>query len=71
MSEVRTDVAGTVWQVHVSVGQRVAEGDELLIVESMKMEIPVLSPINGIVAEIYTAERKLLSAGQLLFAIRE
>jgi acetyl-CoA carboxylase biotin carboxyl carrier protein len=57
---------GTVWKVEVAVGQSVAEGDTLLIVESMKMEIPVSAPKAGTVAEIRTAEGEPVADGQLL-----
>jgi biotin carboxyl carrier protein len=52
MPVVRTEVAGNVWKVEVSVGQRVAAGDPLVIVESMKMEIPVEAPVAGTVTAI-------------------
>jgi acetyl-CoA carboxylase biotin carboxyl carrier protein len=64
--KVLSEVAGTVWKVEVAVGQTVAEGDTLLIVESMKMEIPVSAPKAGTVAEIRTAEGEPVSDGQLL-----
>ncbi|MCB1997487.1 MAG: acetyl-CoA carboxylase biotin carboxyl carrier protein subunit, partial [Rhodoferax sp.] len=41
MHEILSEVTGTVWQVMAPVGSRVAEGDTVLVVESMKMEIPV------------------------------
>ena len=64
--KVLSEVAGTVWKVEVAVGQTVVEGDTLLIVESMKMEIPVSAPKAGTVAEIRTAEGEPVSDGQLL-----
>ena len=45
--EVESEVTGKVWKVEVGVGDRVAEGDILVILESMKMEIPVESPQRG------------------------
>ena len=64
--KVLSEVAGTVWKVEVAVGQTVVEGDTLLIVESMKMEIPVSAPKAGTVAEIRTSEGEPVSDGQLL-----
>jgi acetyl-CoA carboxylase biotin carboxyl carrier protein len=64
--KVLSEVSGTVWKVEVAVGQTVAEGDTLLIVESMKMEIPVSAPKAGTVAEIRTAEGEPVADGQLL-----
>ena len=49
---VESEVTGSVWKVQVEVGATVAEGDVLLILESMKMEIPVESPANGTVVEL-------------------
>lgn len=64
--KVLSEVSGSVWKVEVAVGQTVAEGDTLLIVESMKMEIPVSAPKAGTVAEIRTAEGEPVADGQLL-----
>jgi acetyl-CoA carboxylase biotin carboxyl carrier protein len=56
MHTVRSEVTGSVWKVEVSVGQAVNEGDTLVIVESMKMEIPITTPASGTVREIFVAE---------------
>ena len=56
MHKVRSEITGSVWKVEVAVGQSVAEGDTLVIVESMKMEIPISAPAAGVVAEIFVAE---------------
>ena len=64
--KVLSEVSGTVWKVEVTVGQSVVEGDTLVIVESMKMEIPVSAPKAGTVAEIRTAEGEPVTDGQLL-----
>ena len=50
--EVESEVTGNVWKVEVEVGDRVEEGDVLIIHESMKMEIPVESPAPGTVSEL-------------------
>ena len=50
--EVESEVTGNVWKVEVEVGDSVNEGDVLIILESMKMEIPVESPDAGTVAEL-------------------
>ena len=47
MHEIRAEIAANVWQVVVEEGQMVAEGDEICILESMKMEIPVVTEIPG------------------------
>ena len=50
--QVESEVTGNVWKVEVEAGASVAEGDVLLILESMKMEIPVEAPAAGTVAEV-------------------
>ena len=54
--KLETPVQGTVWKVLLKVGQTVKEGETVLVVESMKMEIPVDSPSSGVLREILVAE---------------
>ena len=67
--EVRSEVSGKVWQIEVKVGDRVAAEDVLLILESMKMEIPVLAPIAGTVAELRVALEQSVEEGAIVAAI--
>ena len=67
--EIRSEVAGTVFQVEVSAGARVSAGDTLLILESMKMEIPVDAPRDGIVAKVAVAEKEVVKEGQVLLVL--
>lgn len=53
MAEVRAAITANVWQVTVEEGQMVAEGDEICVLESMKMEIPVTTDSPGVVRELY------------------
>ena len=69
MASVHADVTGSVWQIAVEVGQVVAVDDELAILESMKMEIPVVTPLAGRVAEIHVSLNEPVKEGQLLFSI--
>jgi acetyl-CoA carboxylase biotin carboxyl carrier protein len=69
MTAVRTEVAGSVWKVEVTVGQSVAAGDALVIVESMKMEIPVESPVAGTVAEIRVAQGERVAEGAVVVTL--
>lgn len=69
MTAVRTEVAGSVWKVEVSVGQAVAAGDALVIVESMKMEIPVESEDDGVVKEIRCEEGQSVTEGDVLIVL--
>ncbi|MEO3725322.1 urea carboxylase [Pseudomonas syringae] len=61
---VDSHIAGNLWQVQVEVGSRVAAGDALVILESMKMEIPVLAPLPGVVREIRVQPGSAVRAGQ-------
>lgn len=66
MHTVRSEVTGSVWKVEVTAGQSVREGDTLLIVESMKMEIPISAPAHGVVREIHVAEGDAVSDDQIV-----
>ena len=66
---IHADITGTVWKVEVSPGQSVAEGDTLLVVESMKMEIPVCAATAGVVREIRVAEGEMVQDGQVVVVL--
>ncbi|HWC67305.1 MAG TPA: biotin/lipoyl-binding carrier protein [Acidimicrobiales bacterium] len=66
MTEVRAEITANVWQVPAEVGADVAEGDELVILESMKMEIPVVAPSAGRVVELRVAPEDNVQEGDLL-----
>jgi biotin carboxyl carrier protein len=66
MALVRTEVAGNVWKIEVAVGQTVAEGDVLVIIESMKMEIPVEAPAAGTVRALRVAEGDPVAEGAVV-----
>jgi urea carboxylase len=63
---VVSPVSGSVWKIAVEPGQRVVQGEVLMIIESMKMEIAVTAPAAARVAELRCSERKAVSAGQTL-----
>ncbi len=67
---VESEVAGSVWKIEVAVGDQVAKGDVLMILESMKMEIPVESPAAGEVEEIRVRLEDQVSEEQVLCFIR-
>lgn len=64
--EVESEVTGNVWKVEVGVGDSVEEGDVLLILESMKMEIPVESPAPGTVSELLVREEDQVEEDQVV-----
>lgn len=67
--QVKCELAANVWKIVVKVGDTVTAGQELMILESMKMEIPVESPCDGIVSAIHIAEGDAANDGQLLVTI--
>ena len=71
MAEVKvtSDLVARVWQIEVEAGAEVAEGDTLMILESMKMEIPVSAPQAGIVSEILVAKDDTVAEGQALVVL--
>ena len=64
--KVEAGAAGKVFKIEASVGQKVSRGDAVLIVEAMKMEIPVVAPEDGTVANIDVAVGDAVEAGQTL-----
>jgi acetyl-CoA carboxylase biotin carboxyl carrier protein len=68
--KVKSEIAGKVWKIEARVGDVVAADDTILILESMKMEIPVDAPSHGLVAELLVAEGDAVVEGQTLALIR-
>ena len=66
MSDVEAHITGTVWKIECQVGQEVEEGDTLVILESMKMEMPVEAEDEGTVKEIRVEEGQSVSEGDTL-----
>jgi acetyl-CoA carboxylase biotin carboxyl carrier protein len=71
MAEIRAEITANVWQVVVDEGQMVAEGDEICILESMKMEIPVATEIPGVVRELHVEAGASVQEGDLIAIIDE
>jgi biotin carboxyl carrier protein len=69
VEEVRAEMVANVWKVVVSQGDSVEEGDTLVILESMKMEIPVLAESAGTVAELKVAEGDVVQEGDVIAVI--
>jgi acetyl-CoA carboxylase biotin carboxyl carrier protein len=64
--QIKAELAGNVWKVQVTAGQSVVANETLLILESMKMEIPVAAPRAGKVARVHVKEGDTVQEGQLL-----
>jgi acetyl-CoA carboxylase biotin carboxyl carrier protein len=69
MPDVEAHITGTVWKIECQVGQEVAEGDTLVILESMKMEMPVEAEDDGTVKEIACQEGQSVSEGDTLVVL--
>lgn len=69
MVEIVSEMVANVWKVLVSVGDQVAEGDTLVILESMKMEIPVEATVSGKVEEVRVVEGGVVQEGDVIAVI--
>ncbi len=69
MADVEAHITGTVWRIEVAVGDTVDEGDTVVILESMKMEMPVEAEDPGVVREIRCAEGQAVSEGETLVVL--
>jgi acetyl-CoA carboxylase biotin carboxyl carrier protein len=68
-TEVAAEIAGNLWKIEKTVGDAVAEEDVIMIIESMKMEIPVEAPCAGTIARIAVAEGEAIEEGMILAVI--
>ena len=66
MTEVKAELVGNLWKIITEVGQQVDEDDTLMILESMKMEIPVTAPVAGTIKEIRVREGDVVQEGQVV-----
>jgi biotin carboxyl carrier protein len=69
IEEVHAEMVSSVWKVLVEAGAQVAAGDTLVILESMKMEIPVLTERSGVVQEMHVVEGEVLQEGDLIAVV--
>ena len=70
MPNVEAHITGTVWKVECQLGQEIADGDTVAIIESMKMEMPVEAEEEGTVAEIRCAEGQPVTEGDVLVVLK-
>ncbi len=68
-SQIEAQIAGNVWKVERQIGDEVEEEDVIMIIESMKMEIPVEAPCDGRISEIRVAEGDSIEEGAILAVI--
>ena len=69
MAEVRAEMVANVWKVVAKEGDRVDDGDTLVILESMKMEIPVLAEDSGVITKMHVAEGDVVQEDDLIATI--
>lgn len=69
MSNIISMMAGTVWKVQVQPGEKVEDGQEVIILESMKMEIPIIAETNGAIKEVKVNEGDFVNEGDVLIEL--
>lgn len=67
--KIRSEILATVWKVEVALGAKVAEGETIILLESMKMEIPVLAPVAGTIVQLLVQDADSVAEGQVLALI--
>ena len=67
--EIRAEMVANVWKIVVTQGDTVEDGDTLVILESMKMEIPVLAEGDGVVSALHVAEGDVVQEGDVIAVI--
>jgi acetyl-CoA carboxylase biotin carboxyl carrier protein len=70
MADITAHITGTIFKIEKHVGDSVAAGEEVVILESMKMEIPLESPIAGVVQQILVEEGQAVEEGTLVAVIK-
>ena len=68
-TQIKLETGGSVWRLLVKEGDEVAEGQELFVLEVMKMEVPYEAPVAGKVSALHVAEGDVIEEGQLALEI--
>jgi len=68
-TSITAHITGTVWKIEKALGDTVAEGDTVVILESMKMEMPVEAPVSGTVVEVRCKEGQAVEEGAVLIIV--
>ena len=69
MANIEAHITGNVWKITCKIGDEISDGDEVAILESMKMEIPVESEDDGVVKEIKCEEGQSVSEGDVMIVL--
>lgn len=67
--DVKAEISGNVWKIEAAIGDMLAEDGEIAILESMKMEIPIIAPEDGKLVEILVAEGDAVADGDIIARI--
>ncbi|AHC42374.1 MULTISPECIES: acetyl-CoA carboxylase biotin carboxyl carrier protein subunit [Bacillus] len=70
MSVIKIQMAGNLWKIHVKLGDVIEEGQEVAILESMKMEIPIIADAAGTVKEVKKSEGDFTDEGEVLIELQ-
>jgi acetyl-CoA carboxylase biotin carboxyl carrier protein len=66
---IKSEIAAKIWKIEVAVGMQVPEGETVILLESMKMEIPILAPVAGAIVQLLVREGDIVGEGQVLAVI--
>ena len=69
--DIKAHITGTVWKIEAKVGDEVEEDEVVIILESMKMEMPIEAPADGTITEILVAENEAVQEGQVVARMDE
>jgi len=69
--DVAAHITGTIWKINVAAGDSVEEGDEVIVLDAMKMEMPLEVEVSGTVEEVTCAEGDRVSEGDTLIVLRD
>ena len=67
--EIQSEISGKIFRVEKALGSKVSKEDPILIIESMKMEIEVFAPVDGIIQDILVSQDQMVEEGQKLFIL--
>ncbi len=69
--DIKSEITGKVWKIEAKPGDRLSEDDPIIILESMKMEIPIMAPVDGTIIEIRVAEEDAVEEEQIVAIMKE
>jgi acetyl-CoA carboxylase biotin carboxyl carrier protein len=70
-TDIKAHITGTIWKIPVKAGEEIEEGDTLVIIESMKMEMPIEADDDGKVLEVKAAEGQAVNEGDVILVVED